>query len=67
MHKILLYNKFIMCLYMFRALYAHHQEVKTVVYSIWYRNTVGGCPVRRLREDCARDGHLQSVMMPDSV
>ena len=39
MHKILFYNKFIICLYMFRALCAHHQEVKTVLYSIWYRHT----------------------------
>ena len=39
MHKFLFYNKFIMCLYMFRALSAHHQEVKTVLYSIWYRHT----------------------------
>ena len=28
MHKFLFYNKFISCLYMFRALCAHHQEVK---------------------------------------
>jgi len=28
---------------------------------------VGGRPVRRLREDCARDGHLQSVTIPDAV
>jgi len=28
---------------MFRALYAHHQEVKTVLYSIWYRHTCR-CP-----------------------
>ena len=39
MHKILFYNKFIICLYMFRALYAHHQEVKIVLYSIWYLHT----------------------------
>jgi len=39
MHKILLYNKFITCLYMFRALFAHHQEFKTVLYSIWYHHT----------------------------
>ena len=65
MHKFLFYNKFIICLYMFRALCAHHQEVKIVLYSIWYRHTcrwpsgaqverglvpVGGCPVYRLRE-----------------
>jgi len=32
MHKILFYNKFIICLYMFQAPCAHHQEVKTVLY-----------------------------------
>ena len=37
MHKFLFYNKF-MCLYIFRALCAHHQEVKTLLYSIWYRH-----------------------------
>jgi len=39
MNKILFYNKFIKCLYMFRALCAHHQEVKVVLYSIWYHHT----------------------------
>ena len=39
MHKSLFYNKFIIRLYMFRALCAHHQEVKIVLYSIWYRHT----------------------------
>ena len=38
MHKILFYNKFISCLYMFRAHSAHHQ-VKIVLYSIWYHHT----------------------------
>ena len=33
------YNKFIICLYMFRALCAHHQEVKIVLCSIWYHHT----------------------------
>jgi len=28
MHKTLYYDKFITCFYMFRALCAHHQEVK---------------------------------------
>ena len=40
MHKILFYNKFIICLYMFRALCAHHQEIKIVLYGIWYRHTL---------------------------
>jgi len=39
MHKFLFYKKFILCLYMFRALYAHHQEVEIVLYSIWYYHT----------------------------
>ena len=39
MHKFLFYNKFIIFLYMFRALCAHHQEVKIVLYSIWYHHT----------------------------
>jgi len=40
MHNFFLfYNKFISRLYMFRAPYAHHQEVKTVLYSLWYHNT----------------------------
>ena len=33
------YNKFISCLYMFRAPCAHHQEVKIVLYSLWYHHT----------------------------
>jgi len=36
MHEILFYNKFIICPYMFRALCAHHQEVKTVLYNVWH-------------------------------
>jgi len=39
MHKFFFYNKFIICLYMCRALCAHHQEVKIVLYSIWYHHT----------------------------
>jgi len=38
MHKIFFYNKFILRFYMFRAL-GHHQEVKIVLYSIWYHYT----------------------------
>jgi len=39
MHKILFYDKFISCLYMFRAPCAHRQEVKIILYSIWYHHT----------------------------
>jgi len=41
MHKILFYNKFIICLYMFRALCARHQEVKIVLYSITLKQVSG--------------------------
>ena len=34
-----LYNKFISCLYMFRAPCAHRQEVKIVLYNLWYHHT----------------------------
>ena len=33
------YNKFISCFYMFRAPCAHRQEVKIVLYSLWYHHT----------------------------
>ena len=35
----LFYNKFILCLYMFRAPRTHRQEVKIVLYSLWYHHT----------------------------
>jgi len=53
--QILFYNKFISCLYMFRAPCAHHQEVKTVLYSIWYHHTCRWPSGAHY----ARDGHLQ--------
>jgi len=49
MHKILFYNSFIICLYMFRALCAHHQEVKIVYTASGIVTSVGGRPVHRLR------------------
>ena len=44
-------NKFISCLYTFRAPCAHRQEVKILLYSLWYHHTYRW-PSR------ARDGHL---------
>ena len=35
----LFYNKFTSCLYKFRAPCAHRQEVKIVLYSLWYHHT----------------------------
>jgi hypothetical protein len=51
MHKFLFYNKFIICLYMFRALCAHHPEVKLYYTASGIITPVGGRPVHRLRED----------------
>ena len=39
MHKILFYNEFIIRLYKFRALCAHHQELKILLYSICFHHT----------------------------
>ena len=36
----LFYDKFVIRLYMFRALCAHHQEVKIVLYGIWNHHTL---------------------------
>ena len=47
MQRNLFYNKFISCLYMFRGPCAYSQEVKIVLYSLWYHHTVGGRPVHR--------------------
>jgi len=63
MQKILFYNKFIIHLYMFRTLCAHHQEVKIVLYSIWNHHTCRWTSrahvETRLLSTCARKGHLQ--------
>ena len=39
MNKVLFNNKFISCLYMFRATCAHRQEGKIVLHSLWYHHT----------------------------
>jgi len=74
MHKIFFYNKFIIRLYMFRALCAHHQEVKIVLYSIWYHHTFRWRPVHGLRVDCFQSAlnlctgrPPTGVMIPDAV
>jgi len=52
MHNILFYNKFISYLYMFREPRVHRQEVKIVLYSLWYHQTY-------IWPSRARDGQLQ--------
>jgi len=53
MHKIFFYKKFIIRLYMFRALCAHHQEVKVVLHSIWYHHTCRWPSHAQVRADFA--------------
>ena len=52
---------------MFRALCAHHQEVKIVLYTSGIVTPVGGRPVHRLREDWLECMHAIGVMIPDTV
>ena len=49
MQKFLFYNKFIIFLYMFRALCAHHQEIKLYYTASGIVTLIGGRPVQRLR------------------
>jgi len=47
---------------MFRVLCAHHQEVKIVLYSIWYHHTCrwpSRAQVERSLWTCAPKGHLR--------
>jgi len=71
MHKFLFYNKFIVFLYMFPALCAHHQEFKIVLYSIWYRHTCSWpCHAQVERGVLSQPVHgtaTYSVMIPDAV
>ena len=52
---------------MYRALCAHHQEVKLYYTASGIITPVGGRPVHSPLSTCAPDGHLQSVIIPDAV
>jgi len=65
MHKFLFYNKFIIYLYMFRAhvlIIRRSKLYYTVSGIITLCRWPSGAQVER-----GRDGHLQSVMIPDAV
>ena len=52
MHKFLFYNKFIICLYMFRALlWSSSGGQNCIIQHLVSSHSVGGRPVHRLRED----------------
>ena len=59
MQKILFYNKLIIILYMFRALCAHHQEIKLVLCSIWYHRNYRRSSGAEVERGLARDGYVQ--------
>jgi len=61
MHKFLYYNKFIIFLYMFRALLCSSSGGVIVLYSIWYHHTL------KVAVRCALDGHLHGVTIRDVV
>ena len=68
MHKILFYNKFIIFLYMFRALLcASSGGQNCIIQHLVWSHCVGGRPVHSPLSTCAPDGHLQSVMTPHAV
>ena len=67
MHKFLFYNKFIMCLYMFRALCAHRKEVKIVLFSIWYHHTCRWPSRAQVERDLCTGRPPTDVMIPHAV
>jgi len=67
MHKMLFYLKFIICLYMFSALCAHHQEVKIVLYSIWYHHTSRWPSGAQSSLNLCTGWPRTGVMIPDAV
>ena len=68
MQKILFYNKFIIYFYMFPAMLCSSSGGQNcIIQRLVLSHCVGGSPVHKLREDCATDGHLHSVTVPDAV
>jgi len=65
MHNFLFYT-LIICLYMFRTQSAHHQEVKIVLYSIWYHHTCQWPSRAQVERGVLGTGRpLTGVMIPD--
>ena len=63
----LFYNKFSSCLYMFRAPRAHHQEVKIVLYSLWYHDTYRWLSHAQVEGGLCTGQPPTGVMIPDAV
>jgi len=69
MDKFLFYDKFIICLYMFRALSAHQQEVKILLYSYWYHQNSRWSSVAQVESslNLCTGRTPTGVMIPDAV
>jgi len=67
MHKIFFYSKFIIRVYMFRALCAHHQEVKIVLYSIWCHHSCRWPSGAQVESGLCTGRPPTDVMIPDAV
>jgi len=52
---------------MFRALCAHHQEVKIVLYSIWYHHTCRWASGAQVERELCTGRPPTGVMIPDAV
>jgi hypothetical protein len=65
--KNLFYIKFISCLYMFRALCAHRQEVKILLYSSWYHHTCRWSSGAQVERGLCTGRPLTGVIIPDAV
>ena len=63
----LFYSKFISCLYMFRTPCAHRQEVKIVLYSLWYHHTCRWPSGGRVEWGLCTGWPPTGVMIPDAV
>ena len=66
MHKICFTISLLYASTCFEHCCVHHQEVKIVLHSIWYHHNCRW-PSGAQVEDCAPDGHLQSVTITDAV
>ena len=59
----LFYSKFISCLYMFRAPYAHRQEVKIILHSLWHHHTYRCDDTRQWRTQEYFRGGVQQIQL----
>ena len=67
MQKSLIYNMFIIILYMFRALCAHYEKVKIVLYSIRYHQIFRWTSGAKVERELHMGRIFTGVMIPEAV